>query len=136
MARRDRAVEAGLFLAVGAVEALGSQRVLEAIVGTGTSPSDLLQVAAAGLVGANAINNLPAYLALEAAAGAPERLAALLVGVNAGPLIAPWASLATLLWHQRLHAVGVDVPWRRYVLLGLAIAPVTVVLATLPLAVR
>lgn len=127
---------AGLFLAVGAVEALGSQRVLEAIVGTGTSPSDLLQVAAAGLVGANAINNLPAYLALEAAAGAPERLAALLVGVNAGPLIAPWASLATLLWHQRLHAVGVDVPWRRYVLLGLAIAPITVVLATLPLAVR
>lgn len=125
---------AGLFLAVGALEALGSQRVLEAIVGTGSSLPALLQVAGAGLVGANAINNLPAYLALESVAGAPERLGALLVGVNAGPLITPWASLATLLWHQRLHAVGVDVPWRRYVLLGVVAAPVTVVLAVLPLA--
>ena len=56
--------------------------------------------------------------------------------MNAGPLITPWASLATLLWHERLHAVGVDVPWKRYILLGLAVAPVTVALAVVPLAFR
>lgn len=126
----------GLFLAVGAIEALGSQRVVEAILGTGNSPASLLQVAGGGMLAANAINNLPAYLTLEAAAGTPERLGALLVGVNAGPLITPWASLATLLWHQRLHALGIDVPWRRYVLLGLLVAPLAVGLAVLPLALR
>lgn len=89
-----------------------------------------------GDAGANVVNNLPAYLALESAAGSPVRLAALLIGVNAGPLITPWASLATLLWHERLHAVGVDVPWKRYILLGLAVAPVTVALAVVPLAFR
>jgi len=126
----------GLFLAVGAIEALGSQRVVEAVAGTGDSLASLLQFAGVGLLGANAINNLPAYVALEVAARTPERLAALLIGVNAGPLITPWASLATLLWHQRLHAVGIDVPWRRYVLFGLIAAPLTVGLAVLPLALR
>ena len=126
----------GLFLAVGALEALGSQRVVEVIAGTGDSLASLLQFAGVGMLGANVMNNLPAYLALEAAANTPERLAALLVGVNAGPLITPWASLATLLWHQRLHAVGIDVPWRRYVLLGLVAAPLTVGLAVIPLALR
>jgi arsenical pump membrane protein len=126
----------GLFLAVGALEALGSQRVVEVIAGSGDSLAALLQFAGVGMLGANVMNNLPAYLALEAAANTPERLAALLVGVNAGPLITPWASLATLLWHQRLHAVGIDVPWRRYVLFGLVAAPLTVGLAVIPLALR
>ena len=81
--------------------------------------------------GAGAVNP---YLALETVADSPRRMAALLVGVNAGPLITPWASLATLLWHQRLAGVGVDVPWRRYVLLGLVAAPLTVALAVVPLA--
>jgi arsenical pump membrane protein len=126
----------GLFLAVGGIEALGSQRVVETIAGSGGSIWSLLQFAGVGMLGANVMNNLPAYLALEAAGNTPERLGALLIGVNAGPLITPWASLATLLWHQRLHAVGIDVPWRRYVLFGLVAAPLTVVLAVLPLALR
>lgn len=126
----------GLFLAVGAVEALGSQRIVEAVTGTGGSPASLLQLAGVGMLGANVLNNLPAYLTLEAAAHTPERLAALLVGVNAGPLITPWASLATLLWHQRLHALGIDVPWRHYVMFGLVAAPLTVALAVLPLGLR
>lgn len=126
----------GLFLAIGAIEALGSLRVVEAIAGTGDSLASLLQFAGIGMVGTNVMNNLPAYLALEAAADTPERLAALLVGVNAGPLITPWASLATLLWHQRLRTLGIDVPWRRYVLFGAVAAPVTVGLAVIPLALR
>jgi arsenical pump membrane protein len=124
----------GLFLVVGALEAVGSGRILAAIAGDGDDLPALWRMAASGLVGSNLVNNLPAYLALEGAADSPRRLAALLVGVDAGPLITPWASLATLLWHQRLAGVGVEVPWRRYALLGLVAAPVTVALAVVPLA--
>jgi arsenical pump membrane protein len=85
-------------------------------------------------VGANLVDNLPAYLALEPAATSPDRLIALLIGVNLGPLVTPWASLATLLWHQRLTAMDVRISWTRYALLGLIVAPLTVVGATLALA--
>jgi len=124
----------GLFLAVGAVQALGADAVIAAVAGRGESLPALARLGGAGLVGANAIDNLPAYLALENTADTPARLAALLVGVNAGPLITPWASLATLLWHQRLEAAGVRIGWGRYALLGLCAAPVIVFVAILPLA--
>ena len=124
----------GLFLVVEAGHSLGLTILLAGVSGTGSDPVSLVRLAAVGAFGANAINNLPAYLALEPVAGSPLRLAALLVGVNIGPLITPWASLATLLWHERLVALGVPLSWRRYGLLGLAVAPVTVVLATIALA--
>jgi arsenical pump membrane protein len=124
----------GLFLVVEAVHALGSGVALAVVAGHGADPLALLRMAGSGLIGANVADNLPAYLALEPAAGSPLRIAALLVGVNAGPLITPWASLATLLWHARLRALDVELPWRRYVLLGLVVAPLTVALATLALA--
>lgn len=124
----------GLFLFIEALHALGLGELLAVVSGTGESPLALLRLSLTGMVGANAIDNLPAYLALEPVAGSPVRLAALLVGVNAGPLITPWASLATLLWHQRLTSFDVELRWSRYVLLGLIVAPVTVVLATLALA--
>ena len=123
----------GLFLFIEALHALGLGTLLSAVSGAGESPLALLRLSATGMAGANVIDNLPAYLALEPAAGSPVRLAALLVGVNAGPLITPWASLATLLWHQRLSSFGVELRWSRYVLLGAVVAPVTVVLATLAL---
>lgn len=126
----------GLFLAVGALEALGSGAVVGLLAGSGDDLVALWRVAAAGLLSANVANNLPAYLALESAAGSPVRTAALLIGVNAGPLITPWASLATLLWHERLRALDVDVPWRRYVALGLVAAPLVVALAVVPLALH
>ena len=66
-------------------------------------------------------------------AGNPLRIAALLIGVNADPLVTPWASLATLLWHDRLKALDVTISWRRYCLLGPVAAPVTVATATLAL---
>lgn len=125
----------GLFLVVGAWEALGAGTLLETVAGEGEDLVSLWHLAGVGLIGANAINNLPAYLALESVAGSPVRLAALLIGVNAGSLITPWASLATLLWHERLHAVGVDVPWRHYVLWGLLAGPVIVAAAVIPLAI-
>jgi Na+/H+ antiporter NhaD/arsenite permease-like protein len=124
----------GLFLFIEALHAIGLGVVLAAVSGEGESPLALLRLALTGMVGANAIDNLPAYLALEPSAGSPLRLAALLIGVNAGPLITPWASLATLLWHQRLTSMGVGIRWRRYMLLGAVVAPFTVVLSTLALA--
>jgi len=123
----------GLFLFIEALHAAGLATLMAAVSGTGESPLALLRLSLTGLVGANAIDNLPAYLALEPVADTPARLAALLIGVNAGPLITPWASLATLLWHQRLTSFDVEIRWSRYMLLGLIVAPVTLVLATLAL---
>lgn len=122
----------GLFVAMGAVNALGLTEVLRGLAGTGTGSgaAELFRTSALGLLGANAANNLPAYLALEPVAQHPLHLMALLIGVNAGSLVTPWASLATLLWHGRLARLGVEVPWGRYMLIGLVVAPVTVAAAT------
>ena len=125
----------GLFLVMEAAHAAGLTAVLSTAAGEGNDPLDLLRLAGVGATAANAVNNLPAYLALEPLAGSPERLIALLIGVNLGPLVTPWASLATLLWHQRLVGLGVEISWSRYAVLGLVAAPVTVALATLALAV-
>lgn len=124
----------GLFLAVGALEAIGIGRITSVLAGTGEDLPALWQLAGVGALAANGINNLPAYLAMESVAGSPARLAALLIGVNAGPIVTPWASLATLLWHDRLVAAGVQVRWSRFVLIGAVIAPLILVLAVLPLA--
>ncbi|WP_307451776.1 MULTISPECIES: SLC13 family permease [Microbacterium] len=123
----------GLFLAVGALEAIGIGQVTSVLAGTGDDLVSLWQLAGVGALAANGINNLPAYLALESVAGSPMRLAALLIGVNAGPIVTPWASLATLLWHDRLVAAGVEVRWSRFVLLGAVIAPLILLLGVLPL---
>jgi Na+/H+ antiporter NhaD/arsenite permease-like protein len=125
---------AGLFLTVEAARGFGLTGVVEALAGSGSGPADLLRVAGVGAVGANALNNLPAYLALEPVGTTPERLIALLVGVNAGPLVTPWASLATLLWHERLRGLGVEISWWRFAGLGLVVAPLTVACATLAFA--
>jgi Na+/H+ antiporter NhaD/arsenite permease-like protein len=124
----------GLFLVVEIARGWGLGIVLAAVAGHGDSLAALAQLAGVGAASANLVDNLPAYLALEPTAGSPLRLAALLIGVNAGPLITPWASLATLLWRDRLRSLGVDVSWGRFALMGLVVAPVTVGLATLALA--
>jgi Na+/H+ antiporter NhaD/arsenite permease-like protein len=128
----------GLFVVVEAAHSLGLTAVLAQAAGTGEAPGALLRLSLSGMLGANAVDNLPAYLALEPVAAvtpgaSPVRIAALLIGVNAGPLITPWASLATLLWHSRLSALRVELRWSRYLLLGLIVAPLTVVAATLGL---
>ena len=82
-------------------------------------------------VAANAIDNLPAYLVLEPAAGHEAlRYAALLVGVNAGCLITPWASLATLLWLHVLGQKGIRIGWGYYFKVGVTLT-VPVLLVTL-----
>ncbi|MGI9824637.1 SLC13 family permease [Agromyces sp. Marseille-Q5079] len=124
----------GLFLAVEALHAVRATDVLAAIAGTGEGPLDLLRLAGAGAVSANLVNNLPAYLALEPFAEDPVRMIALLIGVNAGAIVTPWGSLATLLWHSRLVSTGVEISWPKFMLLGLVVAPLVVTSATLALA--
>ncbi|WP_317230595.1 SLC13 family permease [Clavibacter sp. MX14-G9D] len=119
----------GLFVVMEAAQSLGLTAVMAAVSGEGQDAAALFRLAGVATLSANAVDNLPAYLALEPVAGSPERLVAVLVGVNAGPLITPWASLATLLWHERLVSMGVHIRWSRYVLLGLVVAPLTVGLA-------
>jgi len=123
----------GLFLVVEAAHPLGLESVAQAIAGTGRDLGSLLQLSGSAALSANLIDNLPAYLALEPVAGDPVRVGALLIGVNAGALITPWASLATLLWHRRLRAMEVEISWWRYAALGAIAAPLTVVLATVGL---
>lgn len=120
----------GLFMVVESLHAIGLTPLLAAVSGSGDGFPSLLRLAGIGAAAANGANNLPAYLALEPVAGSPVRLAALLIGVNMGPLISPWASLATLLWHERLQALNVQVRWG-----GFAVAGLIAVVLLLPLSV-
>jgi arsenical pump membrane protein len=116
----------GLFLIVPTLTRLGLGSVMTALVGTNS-----LQTAAAGAVLANVLNNLPAYVAGESAAG--HHLPALLIGTNVGSVITPWSSLATLLCLETCRAHKVKVPMVRFVLTGLALATVAVSASTLAL---
>lgn len=127
---RPLMLTSGLFMVVETLHANGLTQFLTGIAGTGESLPALLQLAGMGTGAANAVNNLPAYLALEPVGGSPARLAALLIGVNLGPLVTPWASLATLLWHERLRSLNVEIRWG-----GFAVAGVAAVVLTVPLAV-
>ena len=98
-----------LFVVVDVALRNGLEPLLVGIAGTGTGAGDLVRVGAVGVAGANLVNNLPAYAVLESVADDPLRLMALLIGVNVGPLVTPWASLATLLWAQRCRARGVRI---------------------------
>ncbi|AJT41831.1 SLC13 family permease [Psychromicrobium lacuslunae] len=123
----------GLFLVVETLQVHGLPMLLSGVAGRGEGLFNLLQLSVVGAGTANLANNLPAYLALEPTAQSPLRLAALLIGVNLGPLVTPWASLATLLWHERLKALGVSVPWFRFAILGLILAVVLLPLSVLAL---
>lgn len=125
---------AALFVVVETAHANGLLDFLSVLATSGHAPAELLRLSAAGALAANGVNNLPAYLILEPAAGDPVALMALLIGVNLGPLITPWASLATLLWHHRVVSLGVEVRWGSLMLWGAIVAVPTVLVATLVLA--
>lgn len=124
----------GLFLVVAAGQAHGMGDLLASVTGQGSSLGELLRMSGVATVGANVVNNLPAYAALEPTAGDVPRTLALLVGVNAGPLVLLWGSLATLLWRERCRARGVEVTWREFAVTGLVGVPLVVVAATAALA--
>lgn len=127
---------AGAFVAVaGLLRLAQSEGLLDWLapaVGSGVRPLDLLHLSAASAVAANLVNNLPAYLLVEpAAADDTRRLVATLVGVNAGALVTPWASLATLLWLERCRSAGLRIPLLKVAAWGAVCATVCVTAATL-----
>lgn len=123
----------GLFLVVEAAHSIGLTQLLAAVAGHGEDPLSLLRLAGSAAGGANLANNLPAYLAFETVADSPVRIAAVLIGVNVGCLVTPWASLATLLWHARLKSLDVEISWWRFIGLGMIVAPLTVAAAVFAL---
>ncbi|MEU8154435.1 SLC13 family permease [Micromonospora sp. NPDC048986] len=120
----------GLFLVVQTLGRHGLDDLVDTLVGADGGALGALRAGGTGALLANAVNNLPAYLAGESVlpAGDHTRLLALLIGTNVGPLAAPWASLATLLWFERCRAAGVAVPVTRFVLTSTLLA-VTATLA-------
>ncbi|MEU5781745.1 SLC13 family permease [Micromonospora lupini] len=116
----------GLFLVVQTLGRHGLDDLVADLVGTDGGAAGALRAGGTGALLANAVNNLPAYLAGEAVLPSADhtRLLALLIGTNVGPLAAPWASLATLLWFERCRAAGVAVPVRRFVLTSTLLAVV------------
>src|SRR5699024_2554404 len=95
-----------------------------------SSFAELVTIAGAGGITANLMNNIPAFLFLEPMVSSPASYIALLIGVNAAPIITPWASLATLLWHDQLRRANVTISWKSFILLGIILAPVVVLLPT------
>ncbi len=129
------ALVVGLFLLVAAGQQHGLDSLLARVSGTaGDSLVEQLRVSAVAAAAANGVNNLPAYLALEpvSQSSAPG-LFAVLIGVNAGPLVLPWGSLATLLWRDRCKARGVQISWRGFIATGLVLSPISVWLGVLAL---
>ncbi|MFJ4836732.1 SLC13 family permease [Streptomyces sp. NPDC088746] len=114
----------GMFLVVETVDAHGLHELLESALGTGNGFVGMLRSAAVGAGLSNVVNNLPAYLAGEAVVPAENhrQLLALLIGVNVGPLVTPWASLATLLWFERCRRHGTRIALGRFVGTGLLLS--------------
>ncbi|MFI6069361.1 SLC13 family permease [Micromonospora sp. NPDC051227] len=114
----------GLFLVVQTLGRHGLDDLVGTLVGADGGALGALRAGGTGALLANAVNNLPAYLAGESVlpTGDHTRLLALLIGTNVGPLAAPWASLATLLWFERCRATGVAVPVTRFVLTSTLLA--------------
>jgi arsenical pump membrane protein len=129
----------GLFIAVQGLENLG-------IVGAEAgwlasmrhgSPEKFLAAAGATAFASNLMNNLPAALIarsvlLRSHAHMGTVLAAL-IGADAGPMITPFGSLATMLVLSFARRDGEEVRTGRLVMLGLWAVPVIVILTTLSL---
>ncbi|MEU8899758.1 SLC13 family permease [Nocardia sp. NPDC048505] len=114
----------GLFLVIPTLSRHGLSDLMHWLIGDDPGAEGAYRAAAAGAGLSNVANNLPAYTAGEAVVPGENRnqLLALLIGTNVGPIVTPWASLATLLCLEFCRTHGVRVPMRRFVLTGSALA--------------
>ncbi|GIG26012.1 SLC13 family permease [Cellulomonas denverensis] len=127
-------VVGALFVLVETAQVRGLGDWVAGLAPAGTSTGPLLALAGLATGAANLLNNLPGYLVVEPAAGGdPTRLAAVLIGVGAGPLLTPWASLATVLWLERCRRMLTHVPVRGLLVQGLWLAPLCVLAGVLAL---
>jgi arsenical pump membrane protein len=122
----------GLFLVIQVIDQHGLGAILSSAVGSGAAALGVWRAAGLGAGLSNVVNNLPAYVAGEAAIGGEnhDQLLGLLIGTNVGPLVAPWASLATMLWYARCRAQGLEISWRRFAGTGAITAIVSLAAAT------
>jgi arsenical pump membrane protein len=127
----------GLFLVVPTLSIHGLADAMTAVIGTDPGGAGAFRAAAAGAGLSNVINNLPAYAAGETAVpvGNHEQLLALLIGTNVGPIVTPWASLATLLCLESCRAHELHISVRRFALHGFGLAVVAVGVGVLALLV-
>lgn len=116
-----------LFVVLGALGAW-LEPWLRSAVGSGEDPASLGGLALVGVLLANGVNNLPAYLLLEpVATGAggvgSDRLLVTLVAVNVGPLLLTWGALANLLWLRACRRRGLEVSAGQFLREGLLVVP-------------
>jgi arsenical pump membrane protein len=121
-----------LGIVVKAVVDNGLDTAAQRVLPDGAGLPALLGIAALAAVLANAINNLPAVLALLplVGQGGPGPVLAVLIGVNLGPNLTYAGSLATLLWRRVLRDHGTDASLRTFTRLGLLTVPPTLVVST------
>jgi arsenical pump membrane protein len=114
----------GMFFTVQTITYHLLQPLLSTLVSSSADASGVFRAAATGAGLANIVNNLPAYIAVESVVPDANhtQLLGLLIGVNVGPVILPWASLATLLCYERCVASGVAVPLRKFIPTGACVA--------------
>jgi arsenical pump membrane protein len=102
------------------------------------TPAAVMAVsAAAGAVGANLFNNLPAAFVLAdavhgaglSAASAHAAAIGTIIGADLGPNLTPVGSVATLLWFVLLRQRGMEVSTWSYIRIGLIVTPVTILAA-------
>ena len=126
---RPLMLTSGLFMVVEALHANGLTQFLSGFAGAGEGLPALLQLAGGRRSGER--GEQPASVPRAGTGGRfASAAAALLIGVNLGPLVTPWASLATLLWHERLRTLNVEIRWG-----GFAVASLAAVVLAVPLAV-
>jgi arsenical pump membrane protein len=116
----------GLFLVVPTLSQYGLSEVMVTLIGNEHNSAGMYRAATAGAGLSNVLNNLPAYTAGEAVipVGNREQLLALLIGTNIGPIVTPWASLATLLCLESCRYHKLRIPLVKFMLTGLALAVV------------
>ena len=116
----------GLFLVVDTVSLHGLGSWMAALIGADPGAEGTWRAALTGGALSNVLNNLPSYVAGEKVIpdANDQQLLGLLIGTNVGPLITPWASLATLIWAEHCRNRAVTVHWGKFVLTGAATAAV------------
>jgi arsenical pump membrane protein len=114
----------GLFFVVQTISLHLLGPLTTALVSSSSGASGVFRAAVAGAALSNVVNNLPSYVAVESVIPLANhtQLLGLLVGVNVGSVITPWASLATLLCYERCVSSGVSVPLRKFMLTGACVA--------------
>lgn len=114
----------GLMLVVQTISLHLLGHVVSVMIGLSGGAVGTFRAAAVGAGLSNLLNNLPTYLAGEAVVPVSNhiQLLGLLIGTNVGPIITPWASLATLLWYERCRVQRVRVPLRAFMLAGAGLA--------------